>query len=39
MAVVGNVPDKICPVIMPGRETMPIPTIEFSVGNIAVSNA
>ena len=39
MAVVGSVPESICPVIIPGSETIPIPNIEFSVGRSAVSKA
>lgn len=30
-------PDKICPVIIPGRDMIPMPTMEFSVGSKAVS--
>ena len=33
------VPDKICPVIMPGSEMIPIPSMEFKVGKSAVSMA
>ena len=35
MAVRGIVPASICPVIIPGRETIPIPTIVLRVGSIA----
>src|SRR6056297_48781 len=39
IAVTGDVPESICPVIIPGKNTMPIPTIEFMVGSIAESKA
>ena len=39
MAVVGNVPDNICPVIIPGKKIIPIPSMEFMVGIKAVSKA
>ena len=39
IAVVGNVPESICPVIIPGKKIIPIPSIEFIVGINAVSKA
>ncbi|CRG03831.1 Uncharacterised protein [Streptococcus pneumoniae] len=39
MAVNGDTPDKICPVIMPGKLIIPIPTIELIVGKMAESKA
>jgi len=39
MAVVGSVPDNICPVIIPGKKIIPIPSMEFKVGIKAVSKA
>lgn len=39
IAVVGTVPESICPVIIPGRKMMPIPSIELMVGMSAVSSA
>ena len=35
----GNVPDRICPVIMPGSDTIPMVSILFIVGKMALSNA
>src|SRR6056297_2944477 len=37
IAVTGDVPDNICPVIIPGKNTIPIPTMELMVGSIAES--
>ena len=39
MAVRGKVPERICPVIIPGRETMPMVSILFMVGRMALSKA
>lgn len=39
MAVMGSVPERICPVIIPGNEIMPMPTMLLSVGKSAVSIA
>ena len=39
IAVIGEVPDKIWPVIIPGKNIMPIPTMELMDGRIAESNA
>src|SRR5699024_5192046 len=35
IAVVGACPAMICPVIIPGKKTIPIPTIALTVGSIA----
>ena len=32
MAVIGELPLRICPVIIPGRETSPMVAMEASVG-------
>ena len=37
--MVGAVPESIWPVIMPGSTTMPMPSMELSVGTRAVSSA
>ena len=38
-AVNGDIPDKICPVIMPGSETRPTANSEFVIGINAVFSA
>lgn len=35
MAIKGETPESIWPVIIPGRKTIPMPTIELTVGRIA----
>jgi hypothetical protein len=39
IAKTGELPARICPVIIPGRNTMPIPIIALIVGRIAAVNA
>ena len=37
MAVTGELPERICPVMRPGKKTIPIPNMEFKVGIKAAS--
>ena len=38
-AIKGEIPDKICPVIIPGKETRPTANSELITGIIAALNA
>src|SRR5699024_11698167 len=38
-ATTGDVPEIICPTIIPGKNTIPMPTIALMVGSIAESKA